>query len=36
MISVIADVNVIGDGITRELTAAKGDDGKGENRSRVY
>lgn len=36
MISVIADVNVIGDGIAREMTAAKGDDGKDESRSRVY
>lgn len=36
MISVIADVNVIGDGIAREMMAAKGDDGKDESRSRVY
>lgn len=36
MISVIADVNVIGDGIARELTTARGSGGKDENRSRVY
>lgn len=36
MLSVTTDVNVLGDGIARELTAAKGDDGKDESRSRVY
>lgn len=36
MISVIADVNVIGDGINRELNAAKGDGDKGGSQPRVY
>lgn len=36
MISVIADVNVIGDGIARELTTAKGTHGNEKSRSRVY
>lgn len=36
MISVIADVNVIGDGIVRELNAAKGEGAEGGNTSRVY
>lgn len=29
MVSIITDVNVIGDGITREINAAKGKDSQG-------
>lgn len=35
MVSIITDVNVLGDGITREINAAKGLDSEGD-KSGVY
>lgn len=36
MVSIITDVNVLGDGITRELNAAKGLDAAGGKQTSAY